>query len=192
MTTALHPLITAQLRKNSQPLRERIMAWRFFNVHGIETTTYEGKPVSIHGEKFSGSTRDLFWSGFFEPFIVAAAKDTFSWVVEHCKANNLEPDEFIDEAKNLSQQLTAKALSDIAETDQLLRGNGFPASVQRQNVTGKTAAIREHLERLATAFKHRGPTASKEREDVFDVKPNFYGIGINLNALWRKIWRRKP
>lgn len=28
-------------------------------------------------------------------------------------------------------------------------------------------------------------------DDIFDIKPNFYGIGINLNALWRRVMKGK-
>ena len=28
-------------------------------------------------------------------------------------------------------------------------------------------------------------------EDVIDLKPNFFGLGVNLNALWRKLRRGK-
>lgn len=31
------------------------------------------------------------------------------------------------------------------------------------------------------------PTSSHKVEDIFEVKPNFHGIGININALLRKI-----
>lgn len=168
------------------------MAWRFFNAHGIETTTYEGKAVSLHGVKFSGSAHLVFWSGFFEPFIVAAVKDTFAWIVEHCKANNLAPDEFVDEAKRLAQQLVTATYLDIAKTDQLLRGNGFPDSVEQRDVSGKIEAMRQYIEQLAVAFKHRGLTPSQAYDDVLDIKPNFHGIGFNLNALLRKFRRRKP
>jgi hypothetical protein len=30
---------------------------------------------------------------------------------------------------------------------------------------------------------------SKPVEDIVEIKPNFYGIGINFNAVWRKLFR---
>ena len=30
--------------------------------------------------------------------------------------------------------------------------------------------------------------AQKENEDIIDLKPNFMGLGLNLNALWRKFF----
>src|SRR5690606_3322735 len=56
MPTTLYPLTTEKLRTEALPLKDRIMAWRFFNAHGIDTTTQDGKRVAISGVKFGGST----------------------------------------------------------------------------------------------------------------------------------------
>ncbi|MES9970302.1 MAG: hypothetical protein ABW092_09725 [Candidatus Thiodiazotropha sp.] len=34
---------------------------------------------------------------------------------------------------------------------------------------------------------------SEREEDVIDAKPNFFGFGVNLNALWRRVkkWRSR-
>jgi hypothetical protein len=29
------------------------------------------------------------------------------------------------------------------------------------------------------------------KEDIIEVKPNFYGIGLNFNAIWRYFLRKK-
>lgn len=37
------------------------------------------------------------------------------------------------------------------------------------------------------------PTTDKveSEEDIIDLKPNFMGLGINLNALFRKLFRKR-
>lgn len=35
------------------------------------------------------------------------------------------------------------------------------------------------------------PLPTTSMEDIVDVKPNFMGVGLNLNALYRKIFKKK-
>jgi hypothetical protein len=85
MSRPSFPLTSEKLRAGALPLKERTMAWRFFNVNGIDTTSQNGSPVSIRGVKFNGSTQLLFWSGFFEPFTTSAATNIMRWVVDQLK-----------------------------------------------------------------------------------------------------------
>lgn len=194
MSTPLFPLTTEKLRVEAMPLKERIMAWRFFNANGIDTTKQDGSRVSIRGVKFSGSTVLVFWSGFFEPFMAAAAKATLQWVVDECKERNLEPQEYLDEARMLLHDLVRVSYRDIARTDQLLRGNGFPDSVEPRDVSQQIEQMILHIDGLAAAVNHRAPSpavAHAVPDDIVELKPNFFGLGLNLNALYRWLRRAK-
>jgi hypothetical protein len=194
MPTTLYPLTTEKLRTEALPLKDRIMAWRFFNAHGIDTTTQDGKRVAISGVKFGGSTQLVFWSGFFEPFMTSAATQTLQWVADQCRERNLPPGEYLDEARFLIHDLVRTAYRDIARTDQLLRGNGFPDSVSCRDVSQQTEQMIQHVDGLAAAIGHRSPAPEQKAapDDIVELKPNFMGLGVNLNALYRWFRRGKP
>ena len=165
------------------------MKWRFFNAQkGIETTKQDGSIVSIHGVKYTGSVPLVYWSGFFEPFMIHAASETLKWVSDHCKANRLDPAAYIDEARLLVHEFIRKSYREIARTDQLLRGNGFPDTVSPRDVSDKERAAFSHVDQLAKAYLLSGPPAAVvASEDILELKPNLWGIGINLNAAWRRL-----
>lgn len=192
MPTALHPLTTQKLDEEAQPLKDRIAAWRFFNAQGIKTTTCEGKHVAISGVKFEGSPQHVFWSGFFEPFMVAASTNTFRWLAEECLKRNLDSSIYFEEAVHLMHELVQRSYQEISQTDRLLRGEGFPSLIQPVDVSGKMEAMNRHVDSLAIAFQHREALSSQivlPNEDIIEIKPNIGGIGLNLNALLR--WARR-
>jgi hypothetical protein len=58
----------------------------------------------------------------------------------------------------------------------------------RDNSSGYRRAIKD----LITEREPSNETANQD--DVIDVKPNFFGLGINLNESWRrvrKLWSKK-
>jgi len=126
MATDLRPLTADKLKDLSRPTSERIMKWRFFKAEkGIETTKCDGSRVSIHGVKYAGSVPTVYWSGFFEPFMLRAASETLGWVAEHCNANRINPVAYIDEARLLIHEFVKTSYREIAITDQILRADGF-------------------------------------------------------------------
>lgn len=60
------------------------------------------------------------------------------------------------------------------------------------HLTGILAAIRLELSQRLAAFdgaaSARGHSPIKECDEILELRPNFYGIGVNLRALWRR-WR---
>ena len=60
------------------------------------------------------------------------------------------------------------------------------------HVTGVLAAIALELEQRLGAVepqvKANGPVEPANESEILELRPNFYGIGLNLRALWRR-WR---
>jgi hypothetical protein len=83
-----------------------------------------------------------------------------------------------------------KTYADIARTDQLLRGNGFPDSVSLRNVADKQQVMCRHLDELTKAYRLSEPARNRAQEDIVELKPNFYGFSIDLRAAWRR-WQAK-
>ena len=62
------------------------------------------------------------------------------------------------------------------------------------HVTGILAVIRTELDdRLRVSTRMSSPAetdsyATQEEENVLELRPNLWGIGVNLRALWRR-WK---
>lgn len=60
------------------------------------------------------------------------------------------------------------------------------------HVTGVLTAIGLELEQrlsaVETRVKARGPAELANESEILELRPNFYGIGVNLRALWRR-WK---
>ena len=97
----------------------------------LRTSNFNGKPVSYQGVMFDGTPRVVFWGDFFEPFMFDAARHSLEWVIEACRDRHLDASEYLSEAVALLNLLVAKTYEEMAGTDQLLRGRGYPDSVAR-------------------------------------------------------------
>jgi len=95
----------------------------------------------------------------------------------------------MDEARQLVHGFVRKSYQEITRTDQLLRGNGFPDTITPKDISGKAQDMCDYVDQLANAYLLSGPLAPTElsKEDLLELKPNIWGIGINLNAAWRRI-----
>ena len=70
-------------------------------------------------------------------------------------------------------ELEAFSLSVLRKADYQLN--------DRDNGSGYRAAIKERIAELE-------PT-KEINADVIEIKPNFYGVGINFNEAWRRAWQ---
>ena len=187
--TPLYPLIQQRVAEAARPLVERLQAWRMMNVHGLNTTNFNGKLVHYQGVTFEGTPRLVFWGDFFEPFMYDASRQSLEWVIETCRDRHLDPGAYLSEATNLLNVLITKAYADMARTDQLLRGHGFPNSVSPRQVTHQVEAMKKRVADLVVALTYRGD-AEHSAAEVLQLKPGAWGISIDLKALWRRWFKR--
>ena len=153
----------------------------------LRVTDYYGKEINYKGIKYEGSPREAFWSNFTEPFLENGIIDILNQTYRECQDRSLYPDEYLREAVELLKALNRKVFKKMSRIDQVLRGDGYPNSVKPQDVTKKVNKIDQFIDTHLKAVTHRWDEVSKKNhEDIIDIKPNFYGIGLNLNALWRK------
>jgi hypothetical protein len=194
LRTPLYPLIHQRIIEEDRLIMDKIQAWRFFNVKGLSITDCHGKLVSYSGIEFEGSPRDKFWSGFFEPFLVAAAMRSIEWIVSYCREQNLDPADCVIETRDLLHLLVKKTYEAMVETDRLLRGKGYPDSMGAVDVSDKIQALNSQIDNLVIALTHRGKNDSscvEGKDDILQLKPNIYGVGIDLKALWKRFWKKR-
>ena len=96
---------------------------------------------------------------------------------------------------SLLDVLITQAYEDMARTDQVLRGHGYPNSVGRMTVTHKVEAMKKRVADLVVALTHRGgakPSASEKPSapEILQLKLTFWGMSVDLKALWRRWFSR--
>jgi hypothetical protein len=188
--TKLYPAIQRKVRELDRVTSEKITKWRMFSARWtLHLEDYYGKPIRYEGSLFEGSPREVFWGRFIEPFLENGIVNVLDEKRQECLLRNLEPEDYLDEAKGLLRLWVEKTYRDMARTDQVLRGKGYPDSVPPVNVSSKISAMHEYVDRYVAALIHQGdkPSESKAKGDIIEIKPNFYGIGLNFNELWRRI-----
>lgn len=118
-----------------------------------------------------------------------AARQSLEWVIEACRDRHLDASEYLSEATALLNLLVAKTYEEMARTDQLLRGRGYPDSVAAVQVAHKVEAMKKRIADLAVALTHRGRSAPSEQE-ILNLRPALWGVSIDLKALWRRWFKR--
>jgi hypothetical protein len=192
LRTRLYPLIRQHVAEQARPIAERLQAWRMMSANGLATTNFYGKLVSYRGVSFEGSPRTVFWTGFFEPFILAAARSSFEWVAKTCRERHLNPGDHLVETRDLLHLLATRTYESMASIDQMLRGAGYPNEVTPVGIAPKINAMTRQINQLLVAFsRESSPTPSRPdpMDDILELKPNVHGFGVNLRALWR--WLRR-
>jgi hypothetical protein len=196
--TPLYPVMRRYVHELDRITSEKLMKWRMFcSKWSLHVEDYYGKPIHYEGVKFEGSPRLVFWDRFIEPFLENGIVNALTKIHEECLSRNLDPGEYLEEMKELLRLWIQKTYIDMARTDQVLRGKGNPNSVQAVDVSSKISSMYEYLDIHSLAIMHRREKSGviEAKDDIVEIKPNIYGIGLNLNELWRHVrsrFRRSP
>ena len=187
-TTELYTHTKRTVDLLNKEILDQIIQWRMFSAKWeITIKDYFGKEISYKGIAFSGSPVLVFWE-FFPPFFEHEIPKVLNKISDECKAKNLKPEEYVSEAASLLKIMVNNLWHEIAKTDQLLRGNGFPESQPLKDVSGRIKMAQLKIDEEVKAVLLQGTEGEKtslDNEDMVDIKPNFYGIGINFNAVFR-------
>jgi hypothetical protein len=119
---------------------------------------------------------------------------SIEWIVGYCREQNLDPADCVIETRDLLHLLVKKTYEAMVETDRLLRGKGYPDSVSAVDVSHKIQTLTIHIDNLILALTHVGKTDSSRVErkgEILQLKPNIYGVGLDLKALWKRIWKKR-
>jgi hypothetical protein len=189
--TPLYPITHRIVAEVDRVITDRITTWRMFSAKwSLHTEDFYGKPIHYEGVRYEGAPRLVFLGRFIEPFLENGIVQTIEKVHREANQRGLDPRPHVSEAISLLHLLIRKTYTNMAHTDRVLRGNGFPNSVEALDVTDKTAHMDAYLKEYSAAFLTQGPKQQTSgRDDIVEFKPNFYGIGINFNAIWRRIRR---
>tara|TARA_R110001599_G_scaffold351839_1_gene584874 strand:+ start:565 stop:1182 length:618 start_codon:yes stop_codon:yes gene_type:complete len=186
--TALYPQTKKRIELLDKDILDRIQKWRMFSaIWELEIDDYYSKKISYKGIKYGGSTEQVFWH-YFPPFFKYEMPKVLSEVEAICIEKNLPPKEYVEEAADLLKVMVSRLWKEIAETHQKLKGEGFPKPEDLPDVSGTIASFKKAIDEEVKAVLLMEPKTApevKSSEDIIDVKPNFMGLGVNLNAAFR-------
>lgn len=186
--TPLYTLSKRIVGEVDRVISEKLMKWRMFSAQWkLEVEDYYGKSIHYSEIKFDGSPRVVFWRGFIEPFLENGIINSLTELEKICSERNLDINNYKNEMSELLQVLIVKAYNNMAETDQILRGNGNPKSVTKVNVSDKVAAMEKYLNNCLVVVSHGNSSKIENTQEIFGLKPNIYGFSIDLKVLWRKL-----
>jgi hypothetical protein len=194
-TTALYPWTKRQVQALGKDILDRIIKWRMFSAKWeLKIKDYYGKEISYSGVRFEGSPQRVYWS-YFGPFFTNGSAKVLEAVTQECIKRGLEPKEYVIEAAELLKVMVSRLYEQISLTDQILRGNGIPKSVERRDVSKNIESMHSYITKeigVVLLRKTISSVGENVQEDVLELKPNIWGIGLNLNAFYRWIRQKFP
>jgi hypothetical protein len=193
----LNEIIRADVEEAREALLNKVVEpWAFFNSHGIRIKRADGRPISISGCAYAGSAVvDAFWHAFIDEHL----KKTSRLLIESTRMKAVERQVPIQDALSDClihlRTMIDKTFYRMAVIDQHLRGKGFPQSVQKKDTRDRIERSYKDIKRLIDAeilCSQQPKIAPKENWfDALELKPNFFGMGLNLNWLILKCSRKK-
>ncbi|BCA39826.1 hypothetical protein GKAS_03720 [Kluyvera ascorbata ATCC 33433] len=154
-------------------LIQLVTKWSFMTAGPkFEVERFDGSKISFQGIKFAGTTVDVFWRGFIEPYIENESVHILEQAGELASECGILPETVVNEARCLLQVMVRRVYEQMAEVDRTLRGDGlsFP---DKRDVTSYIAAMSAYIDSEAKIVVLK---ASKNRGQL---APNFHFSGLN-------------
>ena len=159
----------------------------------VEIPKYDGTFIRYQGIRFDGSPELVFWSDFIGPYLKNEPLELLNQVAKLAKETNQDITYCLDEAEKLLGVMVHRVYEKMADTDQTLKGDGIKKG-ERKDVSGKISGTKYYLEKhrkiIELEYLCKPEQKSNNTQDIVDLKPNFFGLGINLNAIWKKYCRK--
>jgi len=117
--------------------RKQLTPWNFIGAGGqFRISDFYGKIINFGGPiAYGGSVREVFWSGYVEPFLKDIVNRMIEESVRIADAKRQEIKPALDEMAGFLKLLTRQAYQYMADIDQRLRGAGRPNSVPKEDVS---------------------------------------------------------
>lgn len=159
----------------------------------VEIPKYDGTFIRYQGIRFDGSPELVFWKGFIEPYLQNEPLEILNQVAKLAKDTSQDITYCLYEAERLLGVLVQRVYEKMADTDQTLKGDGIKKG-ERKDVFGKISGAKNYIEKhrkiIELEYKSKPEQKSNNTEDIVDIKPNFFGLGINFNAVWNRFGKK--
>lgn len=167
------------VRDIDQKLTQLIHKWRFFKAGPpMRVKKFDGSEICYQGIRYSGSPVQVFWSDFIDPYL----ENYSAKVLEQTSALAIEcqfsVEESVEEAKNLLLVMIRRIYAEMAETDQILRGDGiqFP---DKEDVSGYIERMSNFVLENSKIEKMKRPVSSKQIFNIESISGTNLQIGSN-------------
>jgi hypothetical protein len=195
----IYDLIKAEVeRAGNNLIKKKIEPWVFFTVKGVKIEKSDGTQINISaGFEFSGSPRLVFWDGFVDEELIALALSLFENARSKAITHGVSTESSILACYDCLSGLVLRVFDRMADIDKRLRGKGYPNSVSKENIGERNSNLNRVIEKFAEAHI-ASAKASKNKNsskaswfNFLELKPNFFGLGVNLNAVLSRVFKNK-
>jgi hypothetical protein len=134
--TPLYP--TFQKRVNDAVdllIKQQVTPWMFMHSgHPLRVKKFDGSEISYAGIRFGGSSRDVFWGRYIEPFLEDLCVSEISTAITMAKEKNVDGRALLKELQGLLQAGFQRVYGEMSEVDRRLLGAGHPETVAKRRI----------------------------------------------------------
>jgi len=165
MTTSLYPTFQKRISDSfDQLIKNQVTPWAFLNSgKPMRVTTHDQRQISYEGVGFEGSPEHVFWSRYIEPFMEEISIKEIGAVTKMAEEKDVNATLLLPEVEGLLLAGVRKTFSEMAKTDQRLRGRGFPEKIPLRPIENEFQQMKSFIEvRIQSELKMWKPTSKLE------------------------------
>lgn len=175
-------------------LKDTVDPWIFFNSNGVKIEKVDGSSISISGFEYSGSAVLIFWNGFIDAYIKKRSRELIETTRLKAIERKISVQGALEACRSHIHAMISEIFNRMAIIDQRLRGKGYPNSVKKEDVRERIMhnyfVVDSLINSEIECYKHIKSKVPKWL-NAFELRPNFFGMGINLNWLIPKMFRKR-
>ncbi len=190
----LNEIIKTDVEEATQSLIvNTIEPWLFFKSHGVNIKKADGRSLSVSGIPYKDSAVVAFWEGFADAHINKQSRELIETTRLRAIERNIPLETALQDCLRHLKNMIVTIFEKMADVDQKLRGEGIPNSVSKKSIQQYIDRNYSIIKSLVDAeiscvqFRNNNQTWLK----ALELKPNIFGLGLNLNWFFSKIFRKK-
>lgn len=165
MNTPLYPTFQKRINDSfEQLIKKQVTPWAFLNSgKPMKVTTHDNRQISYEGGRFEGSPEQVFWSRYIEPFMEDISISEIDTATKMAAERNVNAVLLLPEIEGLLLTGVGKTFSEMAKTDQRLRGKGFPEKIPLRPIENEIQQMKNFIEvRIQSELKMWKPKSKLE------------------------------
>ncbi|WP_458048057.1 hypothetical protein [Klebsiella pneumoniae] len=176
------------VQDTDEKLTKLIHRWRFLNAGPpMKVTAYDGTEICYQGVAFKGSPVQVFWNGFIEPYIENHSINIFEQTSALAIECQFSIEESIEEAKSLLLVMVRRLYHEMAETDRILRGDGFSLP-KKKDISGYIKSMSQKIIEHADIEKLKKPLPSQNIFNIDTVNSKYAQFGSSNNISTQEMY----
>lgn len=147
MTTPLYPTFQKRISDSFESLiKKQITPWVFLNTgKPMRIQKHDKSQISYETVGFEGSPEHVFWSRYIEPFMEEIVINEIPAAVKMAEERSVDARLLLPEVEGLLLAGIRKTFSEMAKTDQRLKGGGYPEKISMRPVENEFLIMKEFV-----------------------------------------------